>query len=54
MINQGWHSVVGVNAEKFVGKLVAFADVALNNVVIEPAFFKLNRYFFAVRGRPVM
>ena len=39
MIHQSWHAVVGVDGEKFIGKLISLTNVALDHIVIQSALF---------------
>ena len=54
MVNQGRHPVVGANLQKFVGELIATADIARNHVVGHAALFEQNGHLFAVRRGPIV
>jgi hypothetical protein len=54
VVDQHRHAVVGVDLQKLRLELVAAADVARYEIVIETQFLEQDRDFLAVWGRPKM
>ena len=54
VIHQCRHAVIRVNGKKVVSELITLADITFHHVVIDSAFFQLNRDLLAIWRWPVM